>query len=239
MIWALPVIPQDPAYHAMADQRTLLGIPNFANAMSNLAFLVAGLAGLRATARSCFADTWERQPWFALFVGTLLTAFGSTWYHLAPDDSRLVWDRLPMTVAFMGLLTATIAERLGLHSARKAFAPLLLLGIASVLYWTWTGDLLLYIFVQFGSLLAVVALLALRRARYRGTEWLITGLVAYAVAKVLESQDHAIYNVGQIISGHTGKHLLAAAGVYCFAIRADKIAKECKNASSSPCCSSS
>jgi hypothetical protein len=234
MIWQIPVIAQDPAYHAMADQRTLLGVPNFANAMSNLGFLVAGLAGLRATARSHFADAWERQPWFALFAGTLLTAFGSTWYHLAPDDARLVWDRVPMTLGFMGLLAATLAERIGLQTARKAFAPLLILGIASVLFWTWTGNLLLYVFVQFGSLLAVVALLTLRPARYPGTEWLVTALAAYAVSKVLESEDQPIYNFGQIVSGHTLKHLLAAAGVGCLALRAAKIAKACKNASSSP-----
>lgn len=235
MLWQLPTITQDPAYHAMADQRAWLGIPNFANAMSNLAFLVAGLAGLRTTARCRFPDMWERQPWIVLFAGTLLTAFGSTWYHLAPDDSRLVWDRVPMTLGFMGLLTATVAERVSLGAAQRWFAPLLLLGIGSVFYWTWTGNLLLYFLVQFGSLLAVVVLLALRPARYPGSAWLVSALAAYTVAKVFEAEDLAIYRFGRIVSGHTLKHLLAAAGVGCLAIRTAKIAKECANDSSSPC----
>ncbi len=210
----------------MADQRTILGVPNFANAMSNLAFLVAGLAGLPATFRCHFTDAWERQPWFVLFAGTLLTAFGSTWYHLAPDDNRLVWDRIPMTLGFMGLLTATLAERVSLYPARRWFAPLLLLGIGSVFYWTCTGNLLLYFIVQFGSLLAVLVLLALRPARYPGTAWLVIALAAYTIAKVFEAEDQAIYNFGQIVSGHTLKHLLAAVGVGCLAVRAAKIAKE-------------
>lgn len=234
MIWHLPVITQAPAYHQMADQRTILGIPNFANAMSNLAFLVVGLIGLRATAQSRFTHPWVRRPWLVLFAGTVLTALGSTWYHLAPDDTRLVWDRLPMTLGFMGLLTATLAERISVDAGRRWFAPLLILGVASVFYWSRTGNLLFYVLVQFGSLLAVVALLALRPARYSGTSCVVVALIAYTVAKVFEAEDQAIYNFGHVLSGHTLKHLAAAAGVGSLAVRAGRIAKECKDVSSSP-----
>jgi predicted membrane channel-forming protein YqfA (hemolysin III family) len=239
MIWHLPVIAQDPAYHQMADQRTILGIPNFANAMSNLAFLVVGLIGLRATAQIHFTHPWGRRPWLVLFAGTVLTALGSTWYHLAPDDTRLVWDRLPMTLGFMGLLTATLAERISLDTCRRWFVPLLILGVASVFYWSRTGNLLFYVLVQFGSLLAVVALLAVRPARCPGTPHVIAALIAYAVAKIFEAEDQAIYDFGHFVSGHTLKHLAAAAGVGCLAVRAGRIAKECKDVSSSPFCSSS
>ncbi len=234
MIWHLPVIAQDPAYHQMADQRTILGIPNFANAMSNLAFLVVGLIGLRATAQIRFTHPWERRPWLVLFAGTVLTALGSTWYHLAPDDTRLFWDRLPMTLGFMGLLTATLAERISLDTGRRWFAPLLILGVASVFYWSRTGNLLFYVLVQFGSLLAVVVLLALRPARYPGSAWLVSALAAYTLAKVFEAEDEAIYRVGRIVSGHTLKHLLAAAGVGWLAVRAGRIATECKDVCCSP-----
>jgi hypothetical protein len=42
----LPPIPQDPSYHQFADQRTLLGIPNFWNVVSNLPFVLVGAIGL-------------------------------------------------------------------------------------------------------------------------------------------------------------------------------------------------
>src|SRR5688572_20457877 len=100
-------IPQDPAYHRFADTRPVLGVPNGLDVLSNAAFAIVGLAGLAATlgprSRRAFEHTWARVPWATLFAGTLLTAAGSSYYHLAPDDARLVWDRLPMTVAFMGL----------------------------------------------------------------------------------------------------------------------------------------
>jgi len=90
-----PAIPQDLAYHVMADRRTLLGIPNALNVLSNVPFAVAGVLGLvavfspRPGARP-FGDPWERWPYAALFAGTALTTAGSAYYHLAPDNARLV-----------------------------------------------------------------------------------------------------------------------------------------------------
>jgi hypothetical protein len=51
----------------------------------------------------------------SVFVGLQLTAFGSSYYHLSPNNSRLVWDRLPMTIAFMSMVAAIIAERISLR----------------------------------------------------------------------------------------------------------------------------
>jgi hypothetical protein len=228
VVFVRPPLAQDPAYHVMADQRTLLGIPNCLNVLSNLPFAAVGLLGLVVVFRreaggpAMFHDRWERWPYAALFAGTALTAFGSTYYHLAPGNGRLVWDRLPMTLGFMGLLTAVITERLSPQVGRKVFAPLLVLGAGSVLYWYWgelrgTGDLRLYILVQFGSLLVVVLLMILYPARYPGAGYVFAGLAVYAVAKWLEFADQRIFAVGQIVSGHTLKHLAAAAAVACVA----------------------
>ena len=150
-VFSQPPIPQDPAYHVMADRRPLLGIPNALNVLSNIPFAVAGVLGLYyaflpRTGSRPFSDPWERWPYAALFAGTALTTAGSAYYHLAPDNARLVWDRLPMTVGFMGLLTAIVAERSSLGLARRLFVPLLAFGAASVVYWAWSelrgaGDL--------------------------------------------------------------------------------------------------
>jgi hypothetical protein len=42
-----PPIPQPLEYHQFADRRGLLGIPNFLNTISSLAFLLAGFSGLK------------------------------------------------------------------------------------------------------------------------------------------------------------------------------------------------
>lgn len=225
-VFAWPPLPQPSAYHLFADQRSFLGIPNCLNVLSNLPFAIVGLLGLTATLghdpsrTPPFSDPWERWPYAALFAGVGLTTLGSSYYHLAPDNARLVWDRLPMSVGFMGLLTALLAERPSLSVSKWLFGPLLLVGVASVRYWYWSelqnaGDLRLYLLVQFGSLLLVVLLLVLYPARYPGTGYLVVGLAAYAAAKGFELADQEVFALGQIVSGHTLKHLAVAGGVAC------------------------
>jgi hypothetical protein len=226
VVLAGPSVPQPLAYHNMADQRSWLGIPNAWNVLSNLPFAVIGVLGLAAIfgcnveRRVPFRDSWERWPYAALFTGVALTSVGSSYYHLAPDNARLVWDRLPMTIGFMGFLTAVLAERVGLSVARWLFTPLLALGAVSVGYWYWSevqgaGDLRLYLLVQFGSLLVVVLLLILYPARYGGGRYLVAGLAAYVAAKGFELADGPVFALGRIVSGHTLKHLVAAGGVAC------------------------
>jgi hypothetical protein len=214
---AVPRIAQDPAYHQFADTRSLLGIPNSLNVLSNLPFAIVGAAGVLAVRRRL--HTWERWPYAALFAGTALTAIGSAYYHLAPDNWRLVWDRLPMTVGFMGLLTAVLAERLSLRAARTLFVPLLVFGAASVGYWYWSelqgaGDLRPYALVQFGSLLVILIALLTTPSPRGDDRYFYLGLGAYLLAKVFEYADASIYTAGHIMSGHTIKHVMAAVGLW-------------------------
>ena len=216
-----PIVGQDPAYHVMADQRTLVGIPNAWNVASNAAFLVAGGFGLVA-ARRRLQERWTRWPYRTLFAGAVLTAFGSTWYHLAPANAGLVWDRLPMTIAFTGLLTAVLAERVSERIARNLFVPLMIAGGLSVLYWYATelaglGDLRPYALIQFGSLAVLLSVLLLYRSAEAGAPFLWAGLGCYAVAKIFELADAPIYSALPV-SGHTLKHFAAAAGIAAVAL---------------------
>ena len=163
IVFCLPPIAQPQSYHAFADGRTMLGLPNFHNVASNLPFAAVGILGLSLLLRegtvrpdSCVMPRGERWPLLVFFVGVLLTAFGSAYYHLHPDNGRLVWDRLPMTVAFMGLFASVIAERTGTRAAKSLLWPLVWLGIVSVFKWHMgeqrnAGDLRLYGFVQFAA----------------------------------------------------------------------------------------
>jgi hypothetical protein len=126
-----------------------------------------------------------------------------------------------MTVGFVALVVALTAERVHRGVARAAFVPLLAAGAASVVYWYFTelqgaGDLRPYLVVQFGSLARVPLILVLYPSPWRGSGYLVAGLVAYAAAKGLELADRGIFlALGHTVSGHTLKHLVAAAGVAC------------------------
>jgi hypothetical protein len=148
----------------------------------------------------------------------ILTCFGSSYYHWNPNNHTLVWDRLPMTVGFMGLLSATIAERVNLRFGIRWLLPLVLVGIASVVYWNRTelagaGDLRPYILVQFGSLFLLLLILILFPPKYTGGKYVGYAIGFYGLAKLLEVADVPIYRVLHIVSGHTLKHLAAAAGI--------------------------
>ena len=110
----LPAMPQPVAYHDFADHREMLGVANFFDVASNAAFLLAGLAGLAVTVRprTEFAANRERWPYAVFFAGMVLTGLGSAYYHLVPDNERLFWDRLPMTIAFMSLIAAQVVDRI-------------------------------------------------------------------------------------------------------------------------------
>jgi hypothetical protein len=214
-------IPQDPGYHRMADGRAFLGIANALNVLSNAPFVAVGAVGAWAlrpagAARARFIEARERWAWGVFFAGLLLTGLGSAYYHLAPGNDRLVWDRLPLAAALMGLFAAVIAERISVPAGLLLLAPLVALGLGSVFWWhtgelRGRGDLRFYALVQFYPLLAVPLMLHLFRPRYTLGGAVMAAVAVYALAKLFEFLDAPIFGLGSIVSGHTLKHLAAAA----------------------------
>lgn len=211
----LPRIPQDPAYHAFADTRTIFGVPNFWNVLSNAPFLFVGLYGL-AKVRDV-APGFVRLVYVTFCIGMIAVAFGSGSYHYAPSTPTLVWDRLPMSIAFMALFVAILGERVSWPLARTLFAPLIVLGVASTLYWAWTerhgiGDLRPYGVVQYlPVLLTPVMLLTFPgNAATARALWWTFGF--YVAAKICEQLDGPIY-AALGLSGHSLKHVLSAVAV--------------------------
>lgn len=214
--WLEP-IPQDPSYHRFADGRTLLGIPNFWNVATNLPFLWIGILGIARRSRLRWAAL--RLPYLMLCVGAALVGFGSAWYHLSPSTPTLVWDRLPMTVAFMSLFAAVVQDRVSERWGRILLWPLIVAGVASIAWWYGSelaghGDLRPYAVVQFLPMLLIPLVLALYRGQGLASAWLWAALGAYLLAKLAEHFDAVIFEVTGLLSGHSLKHLLAALAVW-------------------------
>ena len=214
-------IPQDVSYHHFADTRQIWSVPNFWNVVTNVPFAIVGLLGLyklRLPGRLGFINE-TRMAYTLLFFGTLLVSFGSSYYHLEPNNQTLVWDRLPMTIAFMALFSIIVSEFISIRPGKALLLPLILAGILSVLYWHLSeirgaGDLRFYALVQFYPMLASPVILLFFRSRCTHVQaywWL---LLFYVLAKLFEQLDGELYDLLGFISGHSLKHLAAALGMY-------------------------
>jgi hypothetical protein len=219
----VPPMPQPLSYHVFADCRSFFGVVNFFNVASNVPFLIGGVLGLQLiwSGRVTIIDPREQLPYIVFFLGALLTCFGSAYYHGAPDNARLVWDRLPMTLGFAGLVAATIAERVDPKLGRMSLWPLLLLGVFTVVYWygselRGSGNIIPYGAYQAWSVLIIVLLLLAYPARSYSHGGLLGWAAAwYGLAKVFETFDLQIYRMlGSTLSGHTIKHVLASFAVF-------------------------
>ncbi len=215
--WLVPAMPQPLAYHDFADHREMFGIENFLDVASNIAFALAGIAGLVVTLgqRGQFQYRSERWPYVIFFVGVLLTAAGSAYYHLAPDNETLFWDRLPMTVAFMALVASQIVDRINVRAGLAVLLPMLLLGAASVFYWRVTeragaGNVMPYGILQGYSMAILLILAVLTPSRYSLGHYLYWVFGWYLLSKFFETFDLELMGLGHIVSGHTLKHLAAA-----------------------------
>jgi hypothetical protein len=209
----MPAVAQPTSYHAFADERPWLGIPNAVDVLSNLAFVAVGLLGLfRLQQGSRPLVPVMRLSLKVFFLGLLLTGFGSAYYHWEPTNDTLVLDRLPMTVLFAGVFGGALAERVSARSGLAVLVLMLVVGPVSVLYWKVTGDVSLYAVIQFGGIAAILLLLSFTRGGQDALPWWAL-LAWYGAAKVAEAGDVFVWNATrEVFAGHALKHLAAAAG---------------------------
>ncbi len=222
-ILGIDPITQDPNYHNFADRRRIFNIDNFYNVLSNLPFVIVGIMGMRLVAlRQAIGGLSElRAMYLTFFAGVFLTGFGSAYYHYHPGNQTLLWDRLPMTIAFMALFSAIVGEYISIRLAGKLFVPLLIFGAASVVYWhaielEGHGDLRAYVLVQFLPVLLIPLILWLFNSKLNNDKYIWGIIGAYAASKLMELFDVRIYSTLNMLSGHSLKHLTAAFGTLIF-----------------------
>jgi hypothetical protein len=222
----MDAFPQDLDYHELADSRLFLGIPNFNNVVSNAGFALVGVLGLVAVTgvrrHTLFVIPVDAWPYRVFFSGVVLVSLGSAWYHWAPSNESLLWDRLAMSVAFMAFASAIVADRIHARAGNTwLLVVLIILGLLSLLYWQYTeqqgrGDLRFYAFVQFYPVILLPAVLWLfPRYRYMPGRYIAWVFSWYGLSKLLEHFDARIFEMlGYSISGQTLKHLAAAISAF-------------------------
>ena len=218
----VPPIPQDPNYHLFADTRQWFGVPNFNNVMSNSGFALVGILGTVTVAgakrRLIFNQPIDARPYVILFVGVALVSFGSGYYHWDPTNESLLWDRLPMSIAFTAFTSAVIADRVHAKSGNGwLLLALVALGLASLIYWHHTeqlqrGDLRFYALVQFFPVVLLPFVFWLfPKHHYVPGRYIAWVVFWYGLSKLLELFDVEVFALcGQMISGHTLKHMAAS-----------------------------
>jgi hypothetical protein len=198
--------------HPFVDARTLWGIPNALDVLSNIAFLPLGLVGLWSLHRAPSAQRETRQAATVFFVGLVLTCAASSFYHWAPSTWGLALDRAGMAVAFAGVLGLATAERVSLRAAVWVWGAVLVTGMLAIALNYASGVIAPWVVVQFGGMVVVLWAAAQgKRAGALGIRW--GALVAiYVLAKLFELGDEAVFHATQgFISGHSLKHLVASA----------------------------
>jgi len=211
-IWG-PEVMQPAHQHDFADQRFFGSLPCAADVLSNLPFALWGFVGLAVLPKAKLSPGMASLA-VLFFIGLIITAGASSWYHLQPDDAGLAIDRLGMTVAFAGLLGLAAADRASIRAGAGLGLLVLVFGLISVWLWSNSGNVLPWLVLQFGGMALILWLATRQRVpEVNGTLAIRWGVVIliYAAAKILELADHAVYDfTSQLISGHSLKHIVAS-----------------------------
>lgn len=206
--WFLPHA-DFPNYGKFADD----AVSTFRNVVSNAALLVVGVAGTWWSMRHRRELADDYRAAMALFVGLILMAFGSAYFHASPLDLRgelnrftLLWDRMPITVGLAGMLALVLRDRVFHRPNRIALPLLVVAGIATTLYWYWTGDLWPYAFFQFYAAAGTLLLIMTLRPSYTEAGYVAAAVFMFGISKVFEDFDHQIH-AHWGIGGYPLKHV--------------------------------
>lgn len=213
---------QDQAYHNFVDKHSFIGIPNFHNVMSNLPFVLVAILGFIDMKKYPGKYTFS---WGVFFTGVLLVAPGSAYYHWNPNDATLVWDRIPMTIGFMGLVASIFVDVFKIKNEKAFTFGLLALGVYTVIHWAIFGDLRIYAWLQGTTILVMFYMGLAYKESHLSMPHLLGSVAFYVAAKMTESNDVPIFE-SLSYSGHSIKHLLAAVAVMLLVLMKRKLVHE-------------
>ncbi|XP_012077283.1 uncharacterized protein LOC105638145 [Jatropha curcas] len=219
---ATPRIPISHQHHQFADMRNFLGVPNTWNVFSNFPFLIVGVVGFVLSLQGCYLNISLRGEiwgWVLFYGGIVAVAFGSAYYHLKPDESRLMWDTLPMMIAYSSLFSSFVVERVGQRVGLSCLFGLLFVVLLSTTYARIFNDLRLCMMFQLIPCVAIPVMAFLYPPKYTHSVYWIWAAGACLLAKFEAALDRKIYHANRyFISGHSLEHLCSAAIPVLFTI---------------------
>lgn len=211
---------QNADYHAFSDGKTIFGIFNFHNVFSNILFLLIPIYAIIQNKKSIHSNSWSIS-WLFFLLGVALVAPGSAYYHYNPDNMTLVWDRIPMVIAFMGLTSFAYAETFKVKNETPLLLGFTLTGLYSIWHWVHFQDLRVYYWVQLTPLISLIYIAIFLPNKTFKPKFLMTAALFYILAKICERYDETIYDSINY-SGHSIKHFLAAFSVLSLVIMRSK-----------------
>jgi hypothetical protein len=210
---------QSQGYHLFAEQRTILNIPHFGDVLSNLAFAIVGILLFIEVKKWNATEMYKDQGvlFKALAYSCIILALGSGYYHWEPVDSTLIWDRVAMVLSFT-IVFYDSCIRYDVFNKNKVIKGALATAAAflgTVVLWIVFDRLEPYYLVQAFALVLVI--LAIRNYKTTPSKHLFYLFGWYVVAKICEICDKQIFMLtGDLISGHTLKHIASAVALYVF-----------------------
>jgi hypothetical protein len=219
-IAALAPITQSQDYHQFAEQRIIGNIPHFGDVLSNLAFIIVGVLLLVESRNWNYVEIYKGQKTLfkALAYSSIILGFGSGYYHWAPVNYTLAWDRATMVLGF-AIIFYDSCIRYDIFSKKGIFKGTIIttiLFLGTVIFWMVSDRLEPYVFVQFFTMFVLV-ILAVKNHKEVPSKHLFNMFIWYALAKLFENQDKLIFAMtGDFISGHTLKHIAYAMALYSF-----------------------
>lgn len=214
LLLATPRIPHSSTHHIFADMRNFLGVPNTLNVLTTYPYLLIGVPGLVfCLSGSCFGISLKGEVWgwVLFYVGIATAAFGSAYYHLKPDDDRVIWDRLPMMISTASLLCNLIIERVDERVGISWLISLLMLVSVSAVFERAFDDLRLFIIFHFIPCIAIPILVFLFPPKYTHSAYWFWAAGFYLLSRFESLADMKVYSVDKyIISGHSLEHLCLA-----------------------------
>ncbi|XVF35335.1 hypothetical protein REPUB_Repub18cG0136700 [Reevesia pubescens] len=210
-----PKIPLSYRNHLYADMRNFLGVPNTLNVITNFPFLIVGVLGfvLSLGGGGFFYIRLRGEIWgWVLFYGGIASvAFGSAYYHLRPDDNRVMLDTFPMMIAYSSLFSNFILERLGEKMGLSCLFSLLVIAVLSTIYARTFNDLRLCMTFQLIPCIAIPIMTFLFPPKYTHSRYWLWIAGVSIIAKMEALADMKIYRANNyIISGHSLEHLCSA-----------------------------
>ncbi|XP_015573067.1 uncharacterized protein LOC8259580 isoform X2 [Ricinus communis] len=215
LMFATPKIPLSHKHHLFADMRNFLGVPNTLNVITIFPFLVVGVVGFVLSIRGSFFNISLRGEvwgWVMFYGGIMGVAFGSAYYHLKPDDSRFMWDTLPMMIAYSSLFSSFVVERVGKRVGLSCLFGLLVVILLSTAYARIFNDLRLCMMFQLIPCIAIPGMTFLYPPKYTHSIYWLWAAGVCLLAKFEGALDRKIYRANRyFISGHSLEHLCSAA----------------------------